>query len=44
MPTYCLKCKRNTNNIGAKMLKTKNGRLIPSSKCVVCDTKKSRFM
>ena len=26
MLTYCLKCKRNTNNTDAKMIKTKNGR------------------
>ena len=28
MLTYCLKCKRNTKNMDAKMLKTKNGRLM----------------
>ena len=44
MLTYCLKCKRNTKNIDAKMIKTKNGRLALSSKCVVCGSKKSRFM
>ena len=26
------------------MIKTKNGRLASSSKCVVCGSKKSRFM
>ena len=26
------------------MIKTKNGRLILSSKCVICGSKKSRFM
>ena len=44
MPTYCLKCKRNTMNKDAKMIKTKNGRLALSSKCVVCGSKKARFM
>ena len=44
MLTYCLKCKRNTKNRAAKMIKTKNGRLILTSKCAVCGTKKSRFM
>ena len=44
MLTYCLKCKENTNNIDAKMVETKNGRLILSSKCDVCDSRKSRFM
>ena len=41
MMTICLKCKRNTNNIDAKMLKTKNGRLMLSSKCAVYGSKKS---
>ena len=44
MLTYCLKCKKNTKNIDAKMLKNKNGRLSLSSKCAVCGNKKSRFM
>ena len=44
MMTYCLKCKRNTKNIDAKMIKTKNGRVILSSKCVACGNKKSRFI
>ena len=35
---------RNTKNIDAKMIKTKNDRLNLSSKCVVCGSKKSRFM
>ena len=42
--TYFLKCKKNTKNIDAKMLKTKNGRLNLSSKCAVCESKKLRFM
>ena len=44
MLTYFLKCKRNTKNIDAKMIKTKNDRLALSSKCVVGGSKKSRFM
>ena len=44
MLTYCRKCKRNTKNIDSKLIKTKNGRLILSSKCAVCGSKKSRFM
>ena len=39
MLTYCLKCKRNTKNIDAKMTKTKNVRLKLSSKCAVCGSK-----
>ena len=44
MLTYCLKSKRNKKNIDAKMQKSKNGRLMLSSKCGVCGSKKSRFM
>ena len=39
MLTYCLKCKRNTKKIDAKMITTKNGRLNLSSKCGVCGSK-----
>ena len=44
MLTYCLKCRKNTKSEDAKMIKTKNGRLALSSKCVVCGSKKSRFL
>ena len=44
MLTDCLKCKKNTKNIDAKMMKTKNGRFVLSSKCSICDSKKSKFM
>ena len=44
MLTYCLKCKKNTKNIEAKMMKTKNGRFVLSSKCAVYGSKKSKFM
>ena len=39
MMTYYLKYKRNTENTDAKKIKTKIGRVILSSKCVVCDNK-----
>ena len=44
MLTYCLKCKKDTKNVDLKMLKTKNGRAILSSKCAICGSKKSRFV
>ena len=44
MLTYCSKCKKDTKNIVSKVLKTKNGRLMLSSKCAICGSKKSRFM
>ena len=39
MLTYCLKCKRNTKNKDAKMVKTENGRTALSSKCAVVAVK-----
>ena len=44
MNTYCLKCKTNTSNIDPKIVKTKNNRLLMQSKCIVCKTKKERFV
>ena len=44
MLSYCLVCKKNTENKDAKMTKTKNNRLMLSSKCIICDNKKSKFM
>ena len=35
---------KNTKNKDVKMIKIKNGRLALSSKCVVCGSKKSKFM
>ena len=44
MLTYCLKCKKDTENVNWKVLKTTNGRKMLLSKCNVCSSKKSRFM
>ena len=44
MNTYCLKCKKDANNIDPKMFKTKNNRLLMQPKCSVCNNKKSRFI
>ena len=43
MLTYCVKCRKNTENVNSKIFKTKNGRLIMQSKCTDCGIKKSRF-
>ena len=42
--TYCVKCKKDTDNIDPKMFRTKNNRLFMQSKCSVCKNKKSRFV
>ena len=44
MKIYCLKCKKDTDNIDPKMFRTKNNRLLMQSKCSVCKNKKSRFI
>ena len=44
MQTYCVNCKKNTENKDAKVIKTKNGRLMLKSTCSVCGNKKSRFV
>ena len=44
MKTYCVKCRKDTENIDPKMVRTKNNRLVMQSKCSVCGIKKSRFV
>ena len=44
MQTYCLVCRKNTDNINSKMVKTKNGRLQLKSQYPICENKKSRFV
>ena len=44
MLTYCVKCRKDTENIDPNMIRTKNNRLIMQSKCPVCGIKKSRFV
>ena len=41
---YCLACRKNTESENPKIAKTKNGRRMLLSKCVVCDSKKSKFI
>ena len=42
MLTYCVKCRKNTENLNSKIFKTKNGRMIMQPKCPECGIKKSR--
>ena len=41
--TYCLSCKKDTRNIDSKIVKTKNNKRVMSSKCSICNNKKSTF-
>ena len=43
MKTYCVKCRKDTDNIDSKIFRTKNNRLLTQSRCSVCKNKKSRF-
>ena len=44
MLSYCLLCRKNTENKEPNVIKTKNNRLMLTSKCSICDNKKSRFI
>ena len=44
MKSYCLKCRKNTENINPRVSKTSNGRTMVLSKCAICGSKKSRFI
>ena len=44
MKIYCVKCRKDTENVDPKMIRTKNNRLIMQAKCPVCGIKNSRFV
>ena len=44
MKTYCIVCKRDTENKNPKVFRTKNGSIISKSMCSECNNKKSRFI
>ena len=44
METYCVRCRKKTENLNSKIFNTKNSRLIMQSKCPDCGFKKSRFV
>ena len=44
MKSYCLKCRKDTENINAKVSSSSNGRAMLLSKCAICGSKKSRFI
>ena len=43
MKTYCVKCKKDTENIDPKIVRTKNNRLVLQSKCSICGIKKIKI-
>ena len=44
MLSFCLKCKKNTENKNPKFATTKNRRIILLSKCSVCNSKKWKYI
>ena len=44
METYCVSCKKDTENEISSVSKTKKNRLMLLSNCAVCGKKKSTFI
>ena len=44
MESYCLKCRKNTENIDPQVSSTTNARTMILSKCAICGSKRSRFI
>ena len=44
MKSYCLKCRKDTENITSGVSKTNNIRTMILSKCAKCESKKLRFI
>ena len=44
LKSYCLKCRKDTENINPRVSKTSNGRTMLLSKCAICTSKKSTFI
>ena len=42
--TYCLACRKYTENNNPKVLGNKQNRLMKQSNCATCHSKKSRFI
>ena len=44
MLSYCLKCRKNTESITPRVLKTRNGKTMILSKCAICGSRKLKFV
>ena len=44
MKLYCLKCRKDTENINPRVSNISNGRTMILSKWAICGSKKSRFI
>ena len=43
LKTYCLACRKHTNNSGSKKVMMTNTVIRAKSRCVICNNKKSEF-
>ena len=41
---YLLECRKNTKSKNPNIARTKNGKIMRLSNCLVCDGKKSKFI
>ena len=44
MLSYCLKCRKNIESKNPKVARTEKRRIMLLSKCVVCNSKKLKFI
>ena len=44
MKSYCLKYRKDTENINPRISNTSNGKTMLDSKCTICGSKKSKFI
>ena len=44
MESYCLICRKNTENMDPTVSASSNGRVMILQKCAICSSKKSRFI
>ena len=44
MKTYCIKCRKDTENIDSEIVRTKKNSLVLQSNYYICEIKKSRFL
>ena len=44
MKSYCLKCRKDTENINPRVSNASNGKKTILSKCATCDSNKSKFI
>ena len=42
--TYCISCRKNTENTNPRIVKSKNNRSMIQPNCAICNSEKSRFI